>query len=73
MKAPAIVPGFSISVAGFTCRIHFVIAGLDPAIHAAVALATLQHGCAAQASEATPFRERLCPRMTSKEFARDSR
>jgi hypothetical protein len=61
---------------------HFVIAELDPAIHAAVALApglqarsiaTLQHGCAAQASEATPFRERLCPRMTSKEFARDSR
>jgi hypothetical protein len=42
---------------------EFIIAGLDPAIHGAGPL----HGPPAQASEATPFCERLCPVVTRQE------
>ena len=48
-----------------TTQFELVIAGLDPAIHCAAPL----HGPPAQASEATPFRERLCPVVTTHCYA----
>jgi hypothetical protein len=42
-------------------RFRLAIAGLDLAIHLKEAK---KDGCAAQASDATPFFDRLCPRMT---------